>query len=181
MSTRITQEIRNALVTHLLNHRFAKERKKVKDLENTFALHVYHSGYSAKVRKQMDELPEGWLPVAGQLRFTLGNTGYAARLSDVVRIQACDTHSSIAKFKADSPTAEKWKQFTQERQALQNSERETRDQARTTIDQFTTTASLVKAWPEVEPFLAKIGVSNKTKNLPARVPAELNVKLALPV
>lgn len=181
MSTRITQELRNAIVMHLLNHRFAKDRKAIKDRDNIFAAGVYTAAYSAKIRKQMDDLPDGWLGVASQLRFTIGNTSYAVGLANVVRILAVDQHGSVAKFKADSQVAVKWKQLTEDRQALSARERECRDEARATIGQFSTTTALVKAWPEIEPFLAKVGASTKTKNLPARIPADLNKKLDLPV
>ncbi len=181
MSTRITLELRNAIVTQLLNHRFAKERKAIKDRNNAFALSVYQAGYSAKIRKQMDDLPDGWLPVAGQIRFDLGNTRYSVGLSNVVRIQANDQHASIAKFKADSPVAAKWKQLTEDASALNSAERDCRDKARAAIGQFSTVAALVKGWPEVEPFLAKVGASIKTAKVPAVVPAELNKRLALPI
>lgn len=63
--------------------------------------------------------------------------------------------------------------------ALHDARVEARAKAQGILDRFTTTAALIKGWPEIEPFIPVN--PDKAAQVPALISSELNALFKLPV
>lgn len=182
MSVRLTESMRDSILVQLMNHRFEKERKAIKNRENEIGLSIYRAAYDAKTSKQMNSLPEGWLPVTNSVRFSVSGYSHSVSLMDCVRVPMADHHRTILRLNGEDDRAVKYQQFRVDENALRKAEEECKAEAKRVLHQCSTVASLLKAWPEIKPFVDELELGEvDAKKLPAVIPADLNKKLALPV
>lgn len=181
MSIRITEDMRRALLQRLIDHRFGRESKALKRTEHDLAVAFYKAIYDAPTRKAMDALQEGWLPTTHRIRFKLhGRGGNELSAMSPVRITFLDQgmYLHISK-RAEGALRERLEQLRTQQSDLSKRQRELSDKTRTALAGFTTISRLVKAWPEVKPFVTQLGFDDPAKALPAVIPQGLNESLGI--
>lgn len=181
MSIRITDSMRTAITQRLLDHRFDKERRALLRRENDLALKFYRAIYSAPDRKAMEAVPAGWMPVTMRIRISIGNYGHELRCPDGLTIPYVDQgqRHDVKKIKGGDALAEAFADFNAGKLAHQKEAKAVREKTVSTLAAFGTIASLLKAWPEIKPFVDQLGFNEAKKSLPAAIPAELNTSLGL--
>lgn len=178
MSTRITSVIRSRITSRLLNHRFDKEQKALAVHESNLAMQVYRHIYTAAERKRMDALPDGYLPVNHGFRVHIGRYDYVVlELLQPVRVPS-DHLGNDVNIK-DAALHKRVKDHLSAKVALKQARKRLDEETRAAITGFGTIARLVKAWPQVKPFVDQLGYVSEKKSLPAVIPSELNSSLGL--
>ena len=169
VEVRLTSYIRQRILKAVITARFEKDEEDLKKREKDLAKAVFVWKYTKKERDLIDSLPESFLPLADGIEVNCGirldlefdtpirvpfegwSNYHGLRVS--VPSSAKSLHSRLHKFAgATSRLAFEKKRLT--------------FSTRATLDSFSTDTALVKAWPEIKPFIPK---SPPKKNLPAVV------------
>jgi hypothetical protein len=181
MSTRITDTMRQAITTRLINHRFEKDEKALRRREHELAMKVHRARYDTPTRNAMEALPEGWLPVDHRVRLRIGSYSHELRFIDPARVAFADKDYSVevAKLKRGDELAAACQEYRVAANALAAARKELTEKTSRTLAGFGSVNRLVSAWPEIKPFLDQLGYSDEKKSLPAVIPAELNQSLGL--
>lgn len=179
----LTMNMRHSIVAALVAHRFDDERRALDAEGNRLAEALYNECFSAADRALMESLPDGWMPLTRHIHVKIGTNwlNNVPMLDTPRRIPA--VMGNLAYHLAlDHPLADALCDWSARMQDHHANKRTLKNEALQALRAIRTTGRLLKDWPEVQPFLIKAGVTHeKTGNLPAIVPAELNQKLNLPV
>jgi hypothetical protein len=181
MSIRITENMRIAITQRLLDHRFDKEHKALKQRENDLALKFYRAIYSAPARKAMEAVPPGWMPTTHRIRISVNGNYSVLHTADAVPVPFTDQQQihPINKIKGGEALAEALDAHLRAAAGYERERKAVRDKTNGALAGFGTIASLLKAWPEVKPFVDQLGFNESAKSLPAAIPADLNTSLGL--
>lgn len=177
--TTLTNEMRNRIVSKLIQHRFSKEQERVKKLGHAVALAVYNDTYSKKERDLMASLPEGWLPECGSMRGVFGGEHGRALLSANARMPYRDDERYVKKsYDGDHKITQQYVEWKHAEKSLEAAI----DGARTTafglLQTAKTVEKLLSIWPEVKPFIPE----QTPRPAPVAIPVgDLNALLKLPV
>lgn len=181
MTLRITEPMRQAITVRLLQHRFEKYEKALRRRENELALKFYRAIYSAADRQRWQSMPSGWLPTTDKIRLAWGDRRVELRLSDSIPLPFTDqyTRHHVANIKGGEALRERLNDFVKFESEYQSEREAVREKTARTLAGFGTVGSLLRAWPEVKPFLDQLGYDSEKKSLPAIIPADLNASLGL--
>lgn len=198
---RLTGELRERIAKDVLQHRFAAEIEKIVQAKAALADDVYNDVYKKADREKMAALPNGWLPEVTACDAKFGDKG-----SSYERLQFTGgVHGILSKHRVTREPADSlyrrclakhksgcWKvyedshrlslrytEITAQTRALSEQIQTARQTIETMLGSVTTLAALLKAWPEVAPFVATL------KPVEAKLPAipvqSLNAMFKLPV
>lgn len=200
--TRLTNDMRDALALAVMHHRFGDEVKELMAVKGEFAEAVYNDVYTKATREKMAALPDGWLPTRQDISAQFGDGsrydslrfdgcvyGVLAELKDPAKKDEDSRSFKIVLYKhahgcakAYEPThklATRYLALKEREDDLKTRVRAAKAQAKTALNSVSTMASLLKAWPEIEPFARSFnGVQAK---LPAIPISALNAIFKLPV
>lgn len=198
--TRLTNDIRDAILRSLIKHRFQPEIDAIEDRAQVLAGEVYEHAYDADTRAKMQDLPEGWLfkdddfeAHFGGQRVRLGFNGYMYRGADMAgldnarpkvlrRILEQHRQRSLVSLAADHPLSKKFEAINQDRERLKEAIGMSRRKTRAALDAVSTVEKLISAWPEVKPFAERfVETKDSRPKLPAIPVENLNAALGLPV
>lgn len=197
--TRLTNSMREQIVTALLKHRFATEITALIKERATFAEAVYNDIFKKSDREKMQSLPEGWLCSENHISVRFGeghwgyqnlsfNGSYSSKLNRIAEVEPASIYRLLpqkhsrgcaAVYAEDSKICIKYNEISNKIDALIDEVNEAEIQVKAGLSKATTIAGLIKSWPEIEPFTKSF---SKTKsNLPAIPTSTLNSILDLPV
>jgi hypothetical protein len=203
-SQRLTIDIRQSVASSVLRHRFAEEVAALVRDRKALADDVYEDVYRKADRERMNALPEGWLPQSPNITAKFGehSAGYAQLPFDgslpsgklhQFQVRAKSHHNGIWRriteknkggcSKAYEPThklAKRHEELRTRQITLEQVISESQKQIGAALNGVTTAAALVKAWPEMEPFVKAYLVPAVT-NLPSIPTSKLNEIFKLPV
>ncbi|MGN6654741.1 MAG: Nmad5 family putative nucleotide modification protein [Rhodanobacter sp.] len=181
MSLRINSIMRSQITHRLIAHRFDKDEKRLARSANELAMQIYRARYSHHERRDMDALPEGYLPTITSMPVDNRGSYYTLALAAPVRVPFADHgyRVDLSKLKnAEELTAKVREQFNAEN-ALKEKRVALKQETSAAIAGFGTVSRLVDAWPQVKPFIEQLGYDTDKKALPALIPTELNTRLGL--
>ena len=206
-STRLTNSIRDSLMETLMRRAFKAQCEDWAQRFGKFVVRVHAEVYGSEL-KQMESLPEGWLPKSREIKVRFG--GDAVRLSttgefngqasysvkwpedfrdcdaskNTVRLMVHTYHKNDREagiFDARHPLSVEYQAFMNELQDLQEKISGARRTARSALDSVHTIQKLIEVWPEVEEFAKQYLVHGERKALLPDIPrAQLNAVLGLP-
>lgn len=202
----VVERLSNAKVEGILNrtltHRFSKEIAALVTAQSAFADRVYNDVYSKPDRDKMNALPKGWLVEATSMNVRIGGSSWISldfdgkRLPSALRlcqdgvtagtaitrpVKAVHNGRIAAVYEATHALAIRYEKLQQEKSSLESQVEEARSKLRSVLRSFTTVGGLLKAWPELAPFVAAPVATNAPNTLPAIPLAQLNELLNLPV
>jgi hypothetical protein len=176
--------MRERITTALINHRYDGEEKALRQREDALARRVYAMRYSTSQRRQMDNLPEGWMFKTAVMRVTSIRTGQMMlSMIHPAIFPYVDQHDylDLDKQKKGAAFVDALKAFRAAKFAVNEGRKDLRRQVSQTLTAYATVGGLLKAWPEMAPFVDRLGFADPAKKLPAVIPADLNQRLSLPV
>lgn len=201
MSRRLTHDIREKIATAALRHRFHEEIETLAADRAALANDVYNDVYRKVDREKIEALPAGWLPTvrhaaakfgeAGssytQLQFDGGFYGKIQSLRARTGDSARQERRCLYKhqngcwkiYEANHKLAVRHAALADREAALLVSIRTAERQIEASLNSVSTVGALVKAWPEIEPFVRPL--SPVASRLPTLPTASLNEMLKLPV
>ena len=198
--TRLTNDTRSNISKALIAHRFADEYTALREEFAAFALAVYEDVFPAKMRRQMMDLPNGWLPTDDdiQVSFSLpGNSGYVrlefnghvsklssnigARPDAVYRLFPSNKKGGCLKvYSRDDALSVRYAALDDKVADLEELKNTAASKLYAAVNSLTTVEKLIAVWPDAEPFAAPF-LAGKVPNLPSVPVAALNEILRLPV
>ena len=198
--TRLTNDIRDAILRSLIKHRFQPEIDAIENRVQALAGEVYDAAYDADTQARMQGLPDGWLfqdddfeAVFGGQRVRIGFNGYMYRGADMAgldnakpkvlrRILEQHRQRSLVSLTTDHPLSKKFEAINQDRERLKEAIGTSRRKTRAALDAVSTVEKLISVWPEVKPFAERYVEAKDTRpKLPAIPVENLNASLGLPV
>ncbi|WP_398471525.1 Nmad5 family putative nucleotide modification protein [Tardiphaga sp.] len=202
MSLRLTNDIREQISIAVLRHRFSAEVGALMQQRAAFADDIYNDVYRKADREKIDALPDGWLPKSVSVSAQFGETGrgyhqieFTGRFSGMLnklkpegqkslndmarRVLVKHQHSCWKVYEASHKLAIRHDKLRDAVSDLESRVRVCEKQVEQALNSVTTAAALVKAWPEVAPFVAAI-IPEERKAVALPV-AALNEALKLPV
>lgn len=175
--TRLTQNARDIIADAMLEERFKEELEALEKRKAQHTAKVYKHFYPAPLRRKMNNMPEGAFPThQGMAVSYVGNREHI-KFPEPVRLFHLHgwRHASIDS--PEHPLFVEWKKLGKDFEAYRSSRADLAGELRQALKRFTTVASLLKNWPEAEPYVPKTVIS---ANPPAVRTEELNRKLGLP-
>lgn len=148
MTTRLNEAVREATLKNL-EGQFKTQEEAVENSLKILGTDIYWHVYD-RWRLELAASPEGWLEQADDMRACLHGQAVYLKLLEPAKFPACHR----------TPWFDDKHQFTKRWQALRKAEEELRDtkrkaiaSARGILKGCRTVEALLKAWPEVKPFL----------------------------
>ena len=200
---RINKQIVDRLVHAILDDRFAEEEAVFFDNRAALADKVYEDVFSEKDRELMESLPEGWLPTSASLFVSFGGqrtelkfngapipedhlvhgSGRFVRRDTVSRrVPSNKSHrsfsSTVKLYPHESKLGEEWAEMAASQREFHERVKKADGMIRSVIGGCRTSATMIKAWPEVEPYLTALGTREPVL-LPSVRVEELNEMLLL--
>lgn len=177
-STRLTNVMRDRIVTAALQHRFDKPSAKLAATEETLIAEVRRGLHGKAAIGQMDALPEGWMPLSSVARVYFDSSRGTIKLRTAHPFR----HPHNAPFEIaakDLPKrlVERLDRHKANKAALVVEQEKLRRELRGALGSFATLESLLKRWPELEPFTK--GIERATGNAIAVPIADLNNALGI--
>lgn len=196
-SVKLTNAHRDEILKRVLSHAFKAEAEKLRDEYAAFAGAVYDDVFSASERKQMEALPQGWLPVDEDIRVQIGSdypylrfngrhgyhgfdyVEYKSSAETSRRFPASKRGTTCKVYEAAHPMTVRYRELENARDDLRQRVESASAKTRAALNRATTLARLVEGWPEIEPFTTFIPTDRPA--LPAIQTDVLNGLLDLPV
>ena len=180
-TVKLTTGIRDSVLHQLLEHRFEKEEQGLGAAQEQLALDAYDLLFPDALRKQLEALPEGFVPTNVQVRVKLGDSRYYRHLNFPrgirKRVRAADDNK-VFLLEPDHPIYVRLFELEARESALEEAKDLARHQANAALNSVTTVAKLVSVWPEVAPFVQKY-IDAPKPTLPALPIPSLNQMLNL--
>jgi hypothetical protein len=209
-NVRLSKYHREAIAKKVLHYKFQNSSNLLKSLETehrNLARAVYDAAFSQADRAKMDALPKGWLYEDGDVKARFGGevsslnyngSLYALRGADYslltqmgysrpddleLRIPYDQHFSVIEVFDHDHPITARFNSLRNRFTTMIEEARKAKAVLYSALQSSTTSNSLIKAWPEVEPFVRQVIGNRGTQVVTAlSVPvATLNETFGLPV
>lgn len=202
MAIRLTNDMRDKITHNALKHRFAEPIAALRRQRAVLANFVYGEAF-ARVKMDIDALPEGWLPEDDHVHVRLGTShthlyfngdfprGYYTKytaLNAVVsrsenvyrRFPAKNKGCVMAVMDATDAVTLRYDALVTEMDSLRDQVEAAGRDTRAALNKFTTVEKLLAAWPEIEPLTRGVGPTPPAK-LPMVPVHKLNEALGLPV
>lgn len=198
--SRLTNDIRDAIRSNLMRHRFKIQVTALRERSAVLADAIYNTAYPEKDRKLMSMLPEGWLDTGGHMYFST-SSGHKHQFC----FNGCysgiqGVHYGTSDAAENRPFAYKWRdsyhncyalkdealnqqveEFIQDVSKHNSAYKLAETQIEASLAAFSSIKKLIEAWPEVEPFAEAYIDRPVAASLPAKTVASLNAMLGLPV
>lgn len=187
-STRMTNSFRDKIVSRLTKGKFNETEAMLRQKFSDLALAVYQRLYSADFIGLLNSLPEGTVPACRCLSVQFGDDSrdysqlYFNGEHVLLRFMCKHNNSCCLALASNDMLTLRYEQVTMEARQLKEEKEQLRKDVRRIVYSCTTTASLVKAWPELEPMMREFEdhvVVTTTEVVPFELVQELNQKLGL--
>lgn len=201
MSTRLTNDLRDAIAADILRHRFNEQVDALIADRAAFAEAVYCDIYRKSDREKMEALPKGWLPECSKVGVQFGSTGRSyenvnfdgsfygplgamrTRVKDKPstdrRMQNRHAHGCAKVYDDQHKLSIRRQELDDRFSALKADFEAAKRQTNAALASVNTIKRLIEAWPEVAPFATKHEAA--PRQLPSVPTEKLNEMLGLPV
>jgi putative DNA base modification enzyme with NMAD domain len=175
MPTRINESIRHHVICRIVEDKFKPLQKALDERGKDVALAVYNAMYNEEQQKLMASLPSGWLCTRTRIEVSVDGERHCYYLAKDK--PSPDNHRDYRTTRR-TPVGALIHKYETEKEAFEERKDEALRLARAALASHRTVEALVKAWPEVEPYLPK-GSEPMTTALAVPV-KQLNALLGLP-
>lgn len=177
---RLTNDIRQQIITRLIEHGFSKRWAALDVEENALALEVYNDIYPPKIQAQMQAMPAGFLSERGSIYCKFGSDCHVLDFGGNATKRMADKHIGVVAkvYAANSPFAQKYSEWKFKNETLRDEYRQAKGTAQGILVSVRSVEKLLEAWPECKPFVES--VTPVPKPLPPALPIpEINAMLGL--
>lgn len=181
-SVRLSKHIKERLKVRLLDNAFKPKMDANRAAFRALGDDIYNDLYPEKVRKQMEAMPDGFLPTDSDVSVSFEQVDRYTRAywNGQRRIASKHHNRHAAKvYEEKHDFTQRYAKLKEEREALRNQRAEAERSATAVMDNVTTLKKLIEVWPEVEPFARDFLVSAQSGTLPALPIGDLNKRLGL--
>ena len=158
MSTRLTNDMRDKIVSKLIRDRFFSEEQKLIKKREAFAKKVYNDVYSKKERDLMDSLPDNWLKKRDSIKVQFGSSYDIAYISFGERLPLPykDDGRVVKIYDQEHNIAKQYKELKNKETMIREDKKNAESKAYSILNSVTTTGKLFSVWPEIEPTVSKM-------------------------
>lgn len=155
---KLTNLTRRHIRERILEHKFRGWNEKFAKRKAALAEAIYKDVFSAKERKLMASLPDGWLPEVNSIKVEFDGQGRRVRFDEPKRMpqSAAIGYDPVKSYAADHPLCRKWVALGDEEVDRQKERAELENKLNAILWSVSTTEKLVEVWPEAAPFLEKV-------------------------
>lgn len=168
---KLTNQLRDELCRALLTHVFKNRIEGLIAIHKQFVARVYDDIFTEAERKLMSSLPEGWLRTDDDFKVVFGSSENYGILNNNGTFHTdhlqCVSYNKPERlfrrfpynsnaykiYETVDPLAQEYFHFAAEKTELGEEIGEKRSQAMGTLHACSTINMLVKAWPEIKPFI----------------------------
>lgn len=194
MSVKLTKQIRDHIQVALIKHRFQKEIEIFQNKSAKLADKIYNDVHNKKEQLLMTTVPSSWLRKSANIQVQFGrdyvNLNFNGRNSGFPEISKysslIDTIYRVVPVSGCQKVYETTDKISEQYLTLQNFAKDLEDEIKkvgkeisATLNSLSTLSALIKAWPEVEPFVPAYAIKPTSINLPALPVEDLNSQLGL--
>lgn len=190
---RLTNDMRYSIVQGVLAATFDPKVAKIEAKQAVLADKMYLRHYSAKNRKMMEEMPNGFMSERTAMRIIpsekqrgVGGVAdaYNINLEEPRRMASKDAnHYGAAVLmndtKADDAIVQRVHSLSDKLKAIHATRRKEDQRITSILATFGTSQKLLEAWPEMKPYMPP--EPEPKAQLPAKIFSEINAELGLPV
>jgi hypothetical protein len=190
MATRLTSTHKQQIVFAVLNHAFGYREGTIRTRETQLAHEVYAKLYTPEQLKQMNDLGSEFFQHRTDINIRMPKKdGYNVWLelrlggSKPFGHQTLQRNLDYADFGTglQDSLGQRIVDFYHVTETIGKEKEDRRRELNNALDGFGTLRQLREAWPELVPVLDKLGLENKTRQLPVVVNrSTLNAALGLP-
>jgi Nucleotide modification associated domain 5 len=178
--TRLTNHVREKMVTDLLNRRFEAQGKALASRSSALFVEVYEDTYDAETRRLMKQIEKRLknafvhvqrleLNVAG-MQLSIGRVSIGSEkitfVPDVTPRPMLNNPGKFATY-SDCPLAEKLRAFAQDQKTFCEEIVRAKREAFSALSSVTTAKQLSELWPEAMPIIGKHIPMASGSNVPA--------------
>ena len=199
--SKLTNTLRDQIQRSLLTHVFKKRVEELITKHAEFAAKVYDDFYTAEERRKMNALPEGWLRTDDDFKVVFGELSSSYRHLSFNGLFHADGLSGISytkpervyrrflsagwdypkkKYESNHPLSKEVYELQDLVKDLEAEIKERRETCRGILYSCTTANSLVKAWPEIRPFIPEYCFQKQDSRVIALPLEKLNKNFNLP-
>ena len=175
---RLTNEIRERLLTRVLSHGFKERQYLMKKAYMDFADKCYSDTYTPEIQSLISQLPNNFFPKVTTINMSFGGRKFQHNGSKTVPVGYLSYHGYINKLAEDHVLTDEFLYLEKENDALKKELADAKQNAKALLYSVQTMKRLLEVWPEIEAFTKDI-VPEKI-GLPAIQIVDLNKKLKLP-
>lgn len=178
MSFRLNKTDKEKLLKALLEAKFGPIKEKIQDDLNTLADEAYKK-LVEPYRAHLEALPDEWTRKASAIELRPLSTAYgrtSVDLNEKSLFRNSSSHRAIIDL--DKELTSKLEKILHRRVDTGEKHRSLKAEVEATLAQLTTSTRAIEVWPELEPFLKKLG-KDTAANLPAIQRTDLNKRLGL--
>ena len=176
-SVRLTQEMRNLILSKMMKHAFG-DRTAI--LDKAFSLlgqDVYNDVYPKSLQAKMKALPDGFLPTSSHMHVSFGGRIANVSFGCSLRVSAALEYNLTKIYSAIDGLSVRYFELAKQRNVLDEESYKAEAAARAALNSCNTTRSLLAVWPEAEPFLKEY-LAPPVRALTLSIP-DLNKQLRL--
>jgi hypothetical protein len=175
-STRLTHSARISITLAAINHRFADPERKLAKAEEKLYTALRVSKFRHGTLALIGTIPDGWLPLSSAVRLELEGCIYVLRTAHPQAIPANDSHAVKASGVSKRLVGQ-INRHVERRERLKAERSKLHGEMSSALKAFSTVESLLKRWPELEPFTK--GIERATGNALTVPMADLNKALGI--
>lgn len=175
---RLTRDMRDSIRADLLTEKFRESRELHTEQGFKLAMNIFKDVYG-KHMTQIEAIPEGWLPTITSIRVKFGASFTRLSLPAPLAVPNDDMVKCDAVYEASHKFSQAYEKLVNDKEIQAEQRAKLYNEIGAVLLSVTTTAALIAAWPEVEPY-----VKRHTPNavqLPAVQIEDLNRNLGLGV
>jgi hypothetical protein len=176
MSARLTKHERICIRDRLLEHKYKGVKEKFKNRYTDFVQEYIKDSMSPSDYRLFLSIPQEWLGQQIQWQFNIAGQWRYINTNSVFR----PANRKLV-IEATSPFFQKYHDLYNEEQTYTAEQSRISHEIDAMLNTYSAVAALIKGWPEVEPFVRKVGVTAPVTGLPVVQLAALNKSIGLPV
>ena len=158
-STKLSNQLRDSILSQIITKAFDDRAKKIMEERMDFSLTVYNDLYNESTRKEMYDLPDGWLPESDEfyVQFGSAGSGYCRRaFKDSMRFlwKHKKSYSQCLKvYEESDPLSVQHDELTKKVEKLDEERAKAKRDAYAIIYSCNTTKQLKDVWPAIAKYV----------------------------
>lgn len=202
LAKRLTQVRKDQIVDKAMSMRFDDQAIELMKESQTFFDSVYKAIYSDTVRRQMINLPKGWLGEHNTVSVTFGGEYCSLNASGMLGQFGCGNihsqlrvgvetkdyrflhkhrNSAAIVFEHDHFMVKNFGELRDKCKDFLGELKEARSAIKSMVNSASTGNALIRAWPEIAPIVEQVFPKDGDRNLPAPEISKLNEIFKLPI
>lgn len=180
MAVRLSNYIRKQVLNAVLKHAFEAREKALEAEKFALGDAVYNDIYPEPLRKQMDALPDGFLPTGGDVKVQFEGQRFThVYFGERRRIAKSHEYNAAVVYDAKHPLTVRYDAWKKAQDDLDAEKSKAKSSAEAVLESVTTVNKLIQVWPEVEQFARPFAVESPSRAIALPI-KDLNARLGLP-